>query len=79
MHISGIKGTAGVSAVRVRAHRASVKPELPMGIAKPRPKAPGTDGGLVTIDIDATIVTSCSEKAQAAPTWKKMYASLPLR
>jgi hypothetical protein len=46
-----------------------------MGIAKPRPKAPGTDGGLVTIDIDATIVTSCSEKAQAAPTWKKMYAS----
>ena len=40
MHISGIKGTAGVSAVRVRAHRAPVNPELPMGIAKPRPKAP---------------------------------------
>jgi hypothetical protein len=26
---------------------------------------PGTNGGLVTIDIDATIVTSCSEKEQA--------------
>ena len=25
--------------------------------------APGADGGLVTVDIDATIVTSCSEKA----------------
>src|SRR6516164_426086 len=24
--------------------------------------APGADGGLVTVDIDATIVTSCSEK-----------------
>jgi hypothetical protein len=32
--------------------------------------APGSDGGLVTVDIDATIVTSCSEKDQAAPTWK---------
>lgn len=32
--------------------------------------APGTDGGLITIDIDATIVTSCSDKERAAPTWK---------
>jgi Transposase DDE domain group 1 len=40
--------------------------------------APGADGGLVTIDIDATIVTSCSEKAQAAPTWKKTYGFHPL-
>ena len=35
--------------------------------------APGADGGLVTIDIDATIVTSCSEKEQACPTWKKTF------
>ena len=40
--------------------------------------APGTDGGLVTVDIDATIVTSCSEKQQAAPTWKKTYGHHPL-
>jgi Transposase DDE domain group 1 len=40
--------------------------------------APGTGGGLVTIDIDATIVTSCSEKEQAMPTWKKTYGHHPL-
>ena len=40
--------------------------------------APGSDGGLVTMDIDATIVTSCSEKEQAMPTWKKTYGHHPL-
>jgi hypothetical protein len=40
--------------------------------------APGADGGLVTVDIDATIVTSCSEKDQATPTWKKTYGFHPL-
>ena len=40
--------------------------------------APGTNGGLVTVDIDATIVTSCSEKEQAMPTWKKTYGHHPL-
>jgi len=40
--------------------------------------APGGDGGQVTVDIDATIVTSCSEKEQAAPTWKKTYGHHPL-
>jgi hypothetical protein len=40
--------------------------------------APGADGGLVTADIDATIVTSRSEKQQAAPTWKKTYGHHPL-
>jgi Transposase DDE domain group 1 len=39
--------------------------------------APGTDG-LVTVDIDATIVTACSEKEQAAATWKKTYGHHPL-
>jgi hypothetical protein len=40
--------------------------------------APGTDGGLVTVDIDATIVTACSEKEQAAATWKKTFGFHPL-
>jgi hypothetical protein len=40
--------------------------------------APGADGGQVTVDIDATIVTSCSEKEQAMPTWKKTYGFHPL-
>jgi hypothetical protein len=39
--------------------------------------APGADGGLITVDIDATIVTSCSEKDRAAPTCKT-YGFHPL-
>ena len=35
--------------------------------------APGAGGGLVTIDLDATIVIAHSEKEQAAPTWKKTF------
>ncbi|MGO8887562.1 MAG: IS1380 family transposase, partial [Streptosporangiaceae bacterium] len=40
--------------------------------------APGADGGLVTVDIDATVVTACSEKDQARPTWKKTFGFHPL-
>jgi len=40
--------------------------------------APGADGGLLTVDIDATIVTACSEKEKAAPTWKKTFGFHPL-
>jgi hypothetical protein len=40
--------------------------------------APGAGGSLVTVDIDATIVTACSEKDQAAPTWKKTFGFHPL-
>ena len=40
--------------------------------------APGADGGLVTVDIDATVVTAHSEKLQAAPTWKKTFGFHPL-
>jgi hypothetical protein len=43
----------------------------PTGTCSPSP-------GLVTVDIDATIVTACSEKEQAAPTWKKTYGHYPL-
>jgi hypothetical protein len=40
--------------------------------------APAAGGGLLTVDIDATIVTACSEKEQAMPTWKKTYGHHPL-
>jgi hypothetical protein len=40
--------------------------------------APGADGTLLTVDIDATIVTACSEKDQAAATWKKTWGFHPL-
>ena len=33
--------------------------------------APGADGGLVTVGLDATIVIAHSEKDQAMPTWKR--------
>jgi hypothetical protein len=35
--------------------------------------APGGGDGLVTVDLDATIVIAHSEKEQAAPTWKKTF------
>ena len=35
--------------------------------------APGADGGLVIVDLDATIVIAHSDKDQAAPTWKKTF------
>ena len=40
--------------------------------------APGAGGGLVAVDIDATIVTAHSEKERAAPTWKKTFGFHPL-
>ncbi len=40
--------------------------------------APGADGGLIPVDIDATIVISHSDKQQAAPTWKKTFGFHPL-
>ncbi len=41
-------------------------------------RAPGADGSLIPIDIDATIVLAHSEKEKAAPTWKKTYGFHPL-
>jgi hypothetical protein len=42
------------------------------------PAAPGADGGLITADIDATLVTAHSDKEHAAPTWKKGWGFHPL-
>ena len=39
--------------------------------------APGGGGGLVMIDLDATIVIAHSEKEQATPAWKKTFGLLP--
>jgi len=40
--------------------------------------APGAGGGLIPVDIDATVVLAHSEKEQAAPTWKKTFGFHPL-
>ncbi len=41
-------------------------------------RAPGADGSLIPVDLDATIVLAHSEKEKAAPTWKKTYGFHPL-
>jgi hypothetical protein len=41
-------------------------------------RAPGADGSLIPVDIDATIVTAHSEKENATPTWKKTFGFHPL-
>ena len=41
-------------------------------------RAPGADGPLISVDIDATIVIAHSEKEKAAPTWKKTFGFHPL-
>jgi hypothetical protein len=41
-------------------------------------QSPGAGGGLIPVDIDATIVTAHSDKQQAAPTWKKTWGFHPL-
>jgi hypothetical protein len=40
--------------------------------------APGADGALVVVDLDATIVIAHSDKDQAAPTWKKTFGFHPM-
>jgi hypothetical protein len=40
--------------------------------------APGHDGSLVTVDLDATIVIAHSEKEQARPTWKRTFGFHPM-
>ena len=40
-------------------------------------RAPGSDGSLVPVDIDATIVIAHSEKRQAAATWKRTFGFHP--
>ena len=59
----------------IRAARASAR-ERAWALAGE--SAPGGDGGLVTIDLDATIVIAHSEKEQAAPTWKKTFGFHPM-
>jgi hypothetical protein len=59
----------------IRAARATAR-ERAWALAGDR--APGADGSLVAVDIDATIVLAHSEKEKAAPTWKKTYGFHPL-
>ncbi len=48
------------------------------GLARWRAPRAVHDPGLVTVDLDATIVIAHSEKEQASPTWKKTYGFHPV-
>ena len=68
---------AGDAARALKAIRSARAVARQQAWALPGEAAPGAGGELI-IDIDATIVTSYSEKDQAAPTWKKTYGFHPL-
>jgi hypothetical protein len=73
--VSGLAGDAPRAVKAIRAARAAAR-ERAWALAGE--SAPGGDGGLITVDIDATIVTACSEKEQARPTWKRTFGFHPL-
>jgi DDE family transposase len=72
--ISRLAGDAPRSLKAIRAARAAARQKA-WELAGDA--APGA-GGQVTVDLDATIVISHSEKDQAAPTWKKTFGFHPM-
>jgi DDE family transposase len=73
--IAALAADAPRSLTAIRAARAAARERV---WALAGNAAPGAGGGLVPLDVDATIVASCSEKEQAAPTWKKTFGFHPL-
>ena len=73
--VSQLAGDAPRALTAIRAARAAAR-ERAWALAGQ--KAPGAGGGLIPVDIDATIVIAHSEKEQAAPTWKKTFGHHPL-
>jgi hypothetical protein len=77
--ISRLVSTLAADAPRaVRAIRAARAAARERAWALAGERAPGADGSLVPLDIDATIVLAHSEKERAARTWKKSYGFHPL-
>ena len=73
--VSVLAGDLSRSLKAIRAARAAAR-ERAWSLAGDA--APGAGGGLVTVDLDATIVVAHSEKEQAAPTWKKTFGFHPM-
>ena len=73
--VSGLAADAPQALKAIRAARAAARGRA---WALAGESAPGADGAMVTVDIDATIVTACSEKEQARPTWKRTFGFHPL-
>jgi hypothetical protein len=73
--VSGLAGDAPRALKAIRAARAAAR-ERAWPLAGE--SAPGAGGGRITVDIDATIVTACSDTEQARPTWKRTFGFHPL-
>ena len=73
--ISALAADAPRSVKAIRKARAAAR-ERAWSLAGER--APGADGNLIPVDLDATIVLAHSEKENAAPTWKKTFGFHPL-
>jgi hypothetical protein len=73
--VSGLAADAPRALAAIRKARAAAR-ERAWTLAGGR--APGADGSLIVVDIDATIVLTHSEKEKAAPTWKKTFGFHPL-
>jgi Transposase DDE domain group 1 len=73
--VSQLAGEAPRALTAIRAARAAARARA---WALAGQAAPGSGGGLIPVDIDATIVIAHSEKEQAAPTWKKTLGHHPL-
>jgi Transposase DDE domain group 1 len=73
--VSALAGDGPRALAAIRAARAAAR-ERAWALAGDA--APGADGGLVTVDLDATIVIAHSEKEQASPTWKKTFGHHPM-
>jgi hypothetical protein len=74
--VTRLAGDAPQALKAIRAARAAARQ---WGCAMAGDAAPGAAGGQVTVDIDATIVTSHFDKEQARPTGRSPRASIPRR
>ena len=73
--VSGLAADAPRALKAIRAARAAARGRA---WAQAGESAPGADGAMVTVDTGATIVTACSEKEQARPTWKRTFGFHPM-
>ncbi len=73
--VSALAADAPRALAAIRAARAAAREQA---WALSGEAAPGADGSLIVVDLDATIVIAHSEKESAAPTWKKTYGHHPL-
>nr|WP_325051942.1 IS1380 family transposase [Actinomadura harenae] len=73
--VSALADGGARALARLRAARAAAREHV-WELAGER--APGAGGGLIPLDLDATIVIAHSEKQDAAPTWKRTFGHHPL-